>query len=104
MVPSPRASPAPGGTGIGNPPSGGSEEVVPETSMRQAGEQYADFHTGRGGEGNIHRDKYGGHSKPQKKDGEGGGGGGGLMDKAKHAVGLDRKKREESPLKNESST
>lgn len=50
------------------------------------GSHQSDFHTGRGGEGNIHRAKYGGHSKPQKEHGEGHG----LVEKAKHAVGLDK--------------
>ena len=63
----------------------------------KAGEQYADFHTGRGGGGNVHRDKYGGHSKEQKEKKEGHES---LIDKAKHAMGMDKKK-EESGLKEE---
>ena len=83
MVHVSRDSPAPG-----TPPPGGSEEVIPESNWKRAGEQYEDYHTGRGGGGNVHRDKYGGHSKPQKEHKEGGG----LMDKAKHMVGMDKKK------------
>lgn len=88
MIPSPRGgTPAPGVE---------SEEVVPESAMR-SGEGYENYHTGRGGKGNVHKDKYGGHSGPQeegKKEK--------LMDKAKHALGMDKPKHEESPLKNES--
>lgn len=82
MVPSPKVGPTSGGT-----VKQGADDVIPEPAMK-AGEQYADFHTGRGGEGNIHRDKYGGHSKPQHEKKEG------LLDKAKHAIGLDKKKEE----------
>lgn len=55
------------------------------------GENYADYHTGRGGGGNVHREKYGGHSKPQPgQEGHKEG----LMEKAKHAMGLDKGKKE----------
>ncbi|KAI9790195.1 MAG: hypothetical protein M1835_001152 [Candelina submexicana] len=33
------------------------EEIVPETAMRDNGPGYENFHVGRGGEGNIHREK-----------------------------------------------
>lgn len=97
IVPSPRGSPAPGRGPSAPPAERRSQDVVPEPAMK-AGEQYENFHTGRGGEGNIHRDKYGGHSHPQKEKKEGHES---LIDKAKHAMGLDRKKGEESPLKEE---
>lgn len=52
----------------GNTPTPGqkSEEVAPEPAMKTVGagkdgEGYEDFHTGRGGQGNVHKDKYGGH-------------------------------------------
>jgi hypothetical protein len=83
MVPSPKVGP----TAAKEQP--GSVEMIPEPAMK-AGEQYGDFHTGRGGEGNIHRDKYGGHSKPQHEKKEGG-----LLEKAKHVIGLNKKKDEE---------
>ena len=84
MVPSPRV-----GATSGGPVPQSSDDVIPEPAMK-AGEQYADFHTGRGGEGNVHRDKYGGHSKAQDGKKEG------LLDKAKHAIGLDKKKEEKT--------
>ena len=55
----------------------------------------ANFHTGRGGEGNIHIDKYGGHSKPPK-DKESKDHKESLLDKAKHAIGLDKEKHKET--------
>lgn len=42
-----------------------SADVIPETAMREQTPNYDNFHTGRGGEGNIHKEKYGGHSGPQ---------------------------------------
>ena len=88
MVPSPRINPSEGpGSAVG-----GSVETMPEG--QRVGENYADFHTGRGGEGNVHRDKFGGHSHPPKEQKEGHGGG--LLEKAKHAVGMDKKKGEGS--------
>ena len=89
MVPASRESPAPG-----TPPPGGSDVIVPETNFKKAGEQYSDFHTGRGGAGNEHRDKYGGHSKPPKERKESG-----LLDKAKQMIGKERKPSEEPESK-----
>ncbi|KAK4897787.1 hypothetical protein LTR27_004559 [Elasticomyces elasticus] len=65
-----------------------SEEYVPETAMR-SGEGHENYHTGRGGQGNVHKDKYGGHSGPQK--GEGDERKEGLMEKVKHALGGEKK-------------
>lgn len=76
MVPSPRT---------GTPVGVRSEDVIPETAMR-SGEGHENFHTGRGGEGNIHREKYGGHSGPQGQQHEG------LLEKAKHALGIGKGK------------
>ncbi|USW54932.1 hypothetical protein Slin15195_G082510 [Septoria linicola] len=90
-----------GGAGNIIQPTGGpgkpSEEVVPESATRTAGGDYDNFHTGRGGQGNVYKEKYGGHSTakeqaaagvrnspkvgPQKE---------GLLEKVKHAVGLDK--------------
>ncbi|GAB7364182.1 hypothetical protein MBLNU230_g4733t1 [Neophaeotheca triangularis] len=82
-------SPAPpaNSTGAFQAPPPGSEEVVPEPATREhrPGEDYADFHTGRGGGGNVHREKYGGHSKPQKEAGEKKEG---LGEKIKEKIGL----------------
>lgn len=85
MVPSPRVGP----TTDGLPKTTG-EDVIPEPAMK-AGDHYSDFHTGRGGAGNEHRDKYGGHSKPQHEKKEG------LLERAKHAIGLDKEKKEKTP-------
>ncbi|KAF2253393.1 hypothetical protein BU26DRAFT_515752 [Trematosphaeria pertusa] len=65
-----------------------SQDFIPETALRQPQEN---FHTGRGGGGNVHKEKYGGHShSPDRK---------GPMDKIKHALHLDKdKKQEPSPL------
>lgn len=99
MVGTPRSgSPRIGSPRISSPRSGtpvsASEEVIPETAMRPA-DGHENFHTGRGGQGNVHKDKYGGHSAPQD------GSKPSLLEKAKHAVGLDKHKHEESPLKQE---
>lgn len=71
-----------------------SSDFIPEDVLRKPQEN---FHTGRGGEGNVHKEKYGGHShSPDRK---------GPMDKIKHALHLDGKdKREGSPLANETRT
>ena len=53
----------------------GDADVVPETATRPAHE-YESFHTGRGGEGNVHRE---------------GGGHEGLKEKAKQLFGGGRK-------------
>ncbi|KAF2716713.1 hypothetical protein K431DRAFT_307555 [Polychaeton citri CBS 116435] len=107
IAPSPRLSPAPGSGNVSasNSPSLGpvhqTEDVVPESATRQPGEEYGNFHTGRGGAGNEHRERYGGHSHSHEKKGEG------LLEKAKHAIGLDKHKKHEpvegSGLKNEST-
>ncbi|KAF7195176.1 hypothetical protein HII31_03382 [Pseudocercospora fuligena] len=68
-----------------------SEEIVPESATRVPGESYQNFHTGRGGEGNVHKDKYGGHSSA-KEQAAADGHKEGLMEKVKHAIGMDHKK------------
>lgn len=42
---------------------------VPETNLRDSPQP--DFHTGRGGQGNVHKDKYGGHSTKAEQDAAG---------------------------------
>ncbi|KAL1643291.1 hypothetical protein SLS58_004962 [Diplodia intermedia] len=101
---SPRLAPQIGSTGNhnhnhSNPQSGSAspaaraalqgQDVVPETALRQPGAGYENFHTGRGGEGNVHRGEYGGHSSPQPERQEGGGGGGAAA--AAHKEGLGEK-------------
>ncbi|KAK3720813.1 hypothetical protein LTR37_003476 [Vermiconidia calcicola] len=82
------SSPKVGATS-GGPPVDASDSI-PEPAMREKNSKYDNFHTGRGGEGNVYRDKYGGHSKPPKEEKEG------FMEKAKHAVGMDKPKEEKS--------
>lgn len=60
--------------------------VVPETNLRE--EHQADFHTGRGGQGNIHKDKYGGHSS-QAEQNSGATGKKGLGEKVKEALKMN---------------
>lgn len=90
MVPSPRT-----GTPVTSPPSR-AQDIVPETATRPT--EYENFHTGRGGEGNVHREKHGGHSGPQRGH-EGSQERGvhkeGLLDKAKHLMGLDKQHKHE---------
>lgn len=68
---------------------------MPESATRVPGQEYDNYHTGRGGEGNVHREKFGGHSHAPKEHGHHGhkeGEGQSLVDKVKHAVGMDHKK------------
>ncbi|KAF2452669.1 hypothetical protein BDY21DRAFT_358375 [Lineolata rhizophorae] len=79
-----------GGAGnIGTSPRQGpvakEHDVVPEMSMRPEQENY---HTGRGGGGNVHKEKYGGHTHGPEHEN--------LIDKAKHLIGLDKKKEGET--------
>ncbi|KAK5129207.1 hypothetical protein LTR08_003757 [Meristemomyces frigidus] len=67
-----------------------SEDIVPETATRPA-DGYENFHTGRGGQGNVHKDKYGGHSTAVEQDGAAGGGKESLLEKVKGVMGLDKK-------------
>ena len=68
--------------------------------MREQHPGYENFHTGRGGGGNVHKDKYGGHTSQREQDEElkrreadtgEKAKGGGFMEKAKHAMGMDKK-------------
>ena len=51
----------------------GDADVVPETAIRRSGEDYENYHVGRGGEGNVHREH------PEQKHG--------MMDKVKEKFG-----------------
>ncbi|KAL9125573.1 MAG: hypothetical protein Q9217_005238 [Psora testacea] len=50
----------------------GDVDVVPETAIRRSGEGHENYHVGRGGEGNAHKEKHEKH---------------GLMDKVKEKLG-----------------
>ncbi|EMC95163.1 hypothetical protein BAUCODRAFT_35155 [Baudoinia panamericana UAMH 10762] len=83
-----------------NPSVPPSKDFIPETATRTA-EGHENFHTGRGGQGNVHKDKYGGHSTPQPgqqghhED---------ILGKAKHALGFDKgEPTQGSGLKNETA-
>ena len=68
------------------------EDIVPETATRSA-EGHENFHTGRGGGGNVHKEKYGGHStRKEQEEANGGAKGESLLDRVKGAIGLDQKK------------
>jgi len=71
----------------GQQPQQPQHDFVPETATRTS--RSSDYHTGRGGEGNVHRDMYGGHSSPQKEH-RGSGKVEELVEKAKHAIGLNQ--------------
>ena len=76
MVP----SPAPGDK------AHAADDYVPEPAMTE--KHYENYHTGRGGQGNVHMDRYGGHSGPKEEQGS-------LIDRAKHAMGMGHKKEGE---------
>ncbi|KAI9812409.1 MAG: hypothetical protein M1827_004640 [Pycnora praestabilis] len=57
-------------------------EVIPETAIRRPGEEYDNYHVGRGGEGNIHKEK----ATHQQHDG--------LADKLKKKLFGDKKDKE----------
>ncbi|KAL1311651.1 hypothetical protein AAFC00_001761 [Neodothiora populina] len=65
-----------------------SEDVVPEPAMRPAHQE--NFHTGRGGEGNVHKEKYGGHSHAHKES---------IGDKVKHMLHMDKEKEHDAAEK-----
>ncbi|KAF1810539.1 hypothetical protein P152DRAFT_515719 [Eremomyces bilateralis CBS 781.70] len=65
------------------------EDFVPEIDTIPAGHQ-PDFHTGRGGDGNVHREKYGGHSHAP---------GQGFGDRVKAVLGLDKHKEKKEEKK-----
>jgi len=69
MVASPRVKAADGRRG--------SQDVIPEANLVPA-EGHENFHTGRGGGGNVHKEKYGGHTHDPNKES--------IIDKAKHKV------------------
>jgi len=68
----------------------GSQDVIPDANLISA-EGHENYHTGRGGGGNVHKDKYGGHSHDPNKES--------ILDKAKHKVDelLHKKPKEGSP-------
>lgn len=85
-----------------------SEEVIPESATRIGGSDQDNFHTGRGGQGNIHKEKYGGHSSAKEQDAaiaknspknspHVGAQKESILEKVKHAVGLDKKEQSPEP-------
>lgn len=56
MVNSPRVGPADGRRS--------SQDIIPDQNLVEG---HPDFHTGRGGGGNVHKEKYGGHSNDPNK-------------------------------------
>ncbi|KAF2754317.1 hypothetical protein EJ05DRAFT_479834 [Pseudovirgaria hyperparasitica] len=66
-------------------------EIVPETALKHG--EYENYHTGRGGEGNVHKEKYGGHSQAQKEHKTTEEGKSSIADKVKHALHLDKDKK-----------
>ncbi|KAL8898250.1 MAG: hypothetical protein Q9192_002171 [Flavoplaca navasiana] len=62
-------------TNVGN--QKGDTDVVPETALREPGAGYENYHTGRGGAANVHKDKH--EEGEEHKEG--------LMDKIKHKIG-----------------
>jgi hypothetical protein len=87
MVPSPKPN-----TDSGFKPPPDSADQIPELAMKEPHAGQEDFHTGRGGQGNVHKDKYGGHSSKHEQDAADGPKKESLLEKAKHAMGLDKKK------------
>jgi len=63
----------------------GSQDVIPDVNKVLA-EGHEDFHTGRGGGGNVHKEKYGGHTHDPSKPS--------LIDKAKTLL---KGKKEKTP-------
>ncbi|KAI5210704.1 hypothetical protein E4T39_00180 [Aureobasidium subglaciale] len=63
-----------------------SEDIIPEPAMRNSA-GHENFHTGRGGEGNVYKEKYGGHSTPQENKDEKPHEKESLGDKVKHLFG-----------------
>ncbi len=63
--------------------SAGDADVVPETAMRPESE-HESFHTGRGGGGNVHKDRAAGQGQGHE----------GLKERAKMLFGGGRKDRE----------
>ena len=78
---SPHIKPRQGSTA---PPGDG--DVVPETAMRLSKPEYENYHTGRGGGGNVHRDHTEEHEHEHEHEG--------LKEKAKHLFGVGKKEGE----------
>ncbi|CBX95557.1 predicted protein [Plenodomus lingam JN3] len=63
-----------------------SVDFVPEINQRNPQDE---FHTGRGGAGNVYKEKHGGHSSSSERKG--------LGEKVKAALHLDGKKEKPEP-------
>ncbi|KAL8658796.1 MAG: hypothetical protein Q9226_000778 [Calogaya cf. arnoldii] len=62
-------------TNVGN--QKGDTDVIPETALREPGAGYENYHTGRGGAANVHKDNH--EESAEHKEG--------LVDKIKHKIG-----------------
>ncbi|KJX93461.1 hypothetical protein TI39_contig4311g00003 [Zymoseptoria brevis] len=103
--PSPKVVPTnPGSnTTVPSNPAGAAEfasvDIIPESATRPVGQPgYENFHTGRAGAGNVHKEKWGGHSTKgeqekglKEKDSKGG-----LVEKVKEMI-HGGAKREKTP-------
>ncbi|EGP88179.1 uncharacterized protein MYCGRDRAFT_85901 [Zymoseptoria tritici IPO323] len=101
----PTGSSGRGGAGnIGSPATSSpkifaSVDIIPESATRPVGQPgYENFHTGRAGAGNVHKEKWGGHSTKgeqekglKEKDSKGG-----LVEKVKEMI-HGGGKREKTP-------
>ncbi|KAL9006177.1 MAG: hypothetical protein Q9188_001056 [Gyalolechia gomerana] len=63
-IESPRVKP----TNVGG--QRGDSDVIPETALREPGASYENYHTGRGGGGNVHKEKHDAETVEQKGLGE----------------------------------
>ncbi|KAI4122476.1 MAG: hypothetical protein LQ338_005801 [Usnochroma carphineum] len=54
----------------------GDEDIVPETALRRPSAEYENYHTGRGGEGNVHKEKHNGEHGEHE----------GVAEKIKHKI------------------
>ncbi|KAI4171466.1 MAG: hypothetical protein LQ343_004204 [Gyalolechia ehrenbergii] len=48
----------------------GDSDVIPETALREPGASYENYHTGRGGGGNVHKERHDAETGEQKGLGE----------------------------------
>ncbi|KAL8670723.1 MAG: hypothetical protein Q9168_004750 [Polycauliona sp. 1 TL-2023] len=65
-------------TNVGN--QKGDSDIIPETALREPGAEYENYHTGRGGAANVHKD----HPEQSEEHKEG------LVDKIKHKIGAKK--------------
>ncbi|KAI4147313.1 MAG: hypothetical protein L6R39_003157 [Caloplaca ligustica] len=61
-IESPRVKPS-------NVGKAGDTDIVPEPALRETGAGYENYHTGRGGGGNVHKEKH--HEETEEHEGIG---------------------------------